>query len=237
IGAAIADELARLGCRLTLMGRDRKRLESKAATIPGAAIATVDVASGAAVTDAFAAARAAHGPISILINNAGVAEAAPLAKLDEAMWNRTIGIDLTGVFLCAKTALPDMTKARWGRIVTVASTAGLRGYAYITAYAAAKHGAVGFTRALALEVIRTGVTVNAVCPGYVETDMVAESIRNIVAKTGRSEDEARAELVKNNPMGRLVQPEEVAAAVGFLCLPSSGSVTGQALSISGGEVM
>jgi NAD(P)-dependent dehydrogenase (short-subunit alcohol dehydrogenase family) len=171
------------------------------------------------------------------VNNAGQAESAPLAKTDLALWQRMLAVNLTGAFLCAREALPEMTARGAGRIVNVASTAGLVGYAYVAAYCAAKHGVVGLTRAAALECAKTGVTVNAVCPGYTETDLVATAVANIVAKTGKSEAEARAALVARNPQARMVQPEEVAGAVLWLCLPASSSVTGQAIAVAGGEVM
>jgi NAD(P)-dependent dehydrogenase (short-subunit alcohol dehydrogenase family) len=189
------------------------------------------------VKSAFAAVRARFGRMDILVNNAGQAGSAPLGKTDLALWQRMLAVNLTGVFLCTREALPEMTARGAGRIVNVASTAGLVGYAYVAAYCAAKHGVVGLTRAAALDCAKTGVTVNAVCPGYTETDIVGAAVANIVAKTGKSEAEARAALVARNPQGRMVQPEEVAAAVLWLCLPASSSVTGQAIAVAGGEVM
>jgi len=158
-------------------------------------------------------------------------------KTDAAHWQQMLAVNLTGTFHCTQAALPAMLEAQWGRIVNVASTAGLVGYRYVSAYVAAKHGVIGLTRALALEVAAKGVTVNAVCPGYTETDIVREAIANIVAKTGRSEDEARAELAAGNPQKRLVQAEEVANAVLWLCLPESAAMNGQAIAVAGGEVM
>jgi NAD(P)-dependent dehydrogenase (short-subunit alcohol dehydrogenase family) len=181
--------------------------------------------------------RGRFGRVDILVNNAGQAESAPLAKTDLALWQRMLAANLTGTFLCTREALPEMAARGAGRVVNVASTAGLVGYAYVAAYCAAKHGVVGLTRAAALECAKTGVTVNAVCPGYTETDIVAAAVANIVAKTGKSEAEARAALVARNPQGRMVQPAEVAAAVLWLCLPAAASVTGQAIAVAGGEVM
>lgn len=238
IGAAIARELAAHGARLTLMGRRLDALQALAAELPGGAVAvSVDVSDEGAVQRAFVAARAAHGPISLLVNNAGQAEAAPFGKTSLPLWQRLIAVNLTGTFLCTQQALPDMLAARRGRVVNIASTAGQRGYAYVSAYVAAKHGVVGLTRALALEVAKKGITVNAVCPGYTETEILTASIAKVVASTGRSEAEARAEFEKSNPQGRIVQPIEVAAAVLWLCSDGAGAVTGQCISVSGGEVM
>jgi NAD(P)-dependent dehydrogenase (short-subunit alcohol dehydrogenase family) len=232
IGAAVAGELARLGARLTLAGRRRETLEGQAATLPGGAeIAVLDVTDASAVRDAVA------GDFDILVNNAGAAESAPFLKTDTAMLERMLAVNLAGAFNCAQAVLPRMLERRSGRIVNIASTAGVTGYGYVSAYCAAKHALVGLTRALAKELARSGVTVNAVCPGFTDTELVARSVATIVAKTGRSEEAARAELAAANPMGRLVTPEEVAATVGWLCLPQSASITGQAIVVAGGEVM
>jgi NAD(P)-dependent dehydrogenase (short-subunit alcohol dehydrogenase family) len=195
------------------------------------------VTDEASVKAAFAAVRERSARVDILINNAGQAGSAPLAKTDLALWHRLLAVNLTGTFLCTREVLAEMTGRGAGRIVNVASSAGLVGYGYVSAYCAAKHGVVGFTRAVALECAKTGVTVNAVCPGYTETDIVGEALANIVAKTGKTEAEARAALVAHNPQGRMVRPEEVAGAVLWLCLPASASITGQAIAVAGGEVM
>lgn len=239
IGAAIARALASDGATLTLMGRRLDALQASARELPGAKhnAVVVDVAEAASVEQAFAQAREASGPIVILINNAGQAESAPFGKTSLELWQRMLAVNLTGTFLCSQAALPDMLAAKAGRIVNIASTAGQRGYAYVSAYAAAKHGVVGLTRSLALEVAKKGITVNAVCPGYTETDILRESVANVMAKTGRSEEQARAEFAAGNPQGRIVLPEEVADAVRWLCTPGAVAITGQCVSVSGGEVM
>lgn len=242
IGAEIARGLAADGARVTLLGRDAGRLQALADSLADAVggsarIAVADVADAAAVVRAFDAAAAAFGPITVLVNNAGQAESAPLLKTTDTLWAQMIAVNLTGTFLCSRAALPGMLASGWGRIVNIASTAGQRGYAYVAAYSAAKHGVVGLTRSLALEVAKRGVTVNAVCPGYTETDILRDSIANVVAKTGRSEAEARAQFAAGNPQGRIVQPAEVADAVRWLCGPGAAAITGQTVSVSGGEVM
>jgi NAD(P)-dependent dehydrogenase (short-subunit alcohol dehydrogenase family) len=240
IGAAIARALASHGAAVSVLGRDRARLAAQAHDLGGPERATaiaVDVTDEPSVRGAFAAARERFGAIDILVNNAGQAESAPLAKTGLDLWQRMLAVNLTGAFLCTREALPEMLGRGSGRIVNIASTAGLVGYAYVAAYCAAKHGVIGLTRAAALETARTAVTVNAVCPGYTETDIVADAVANIVAKTGKTETQAREALLARNPQGRMVQPEEVANAVLWLCLPGSGSVTGQAIVVAGGEVM
>lgn len=237
IGAAIAQALASEGARLTLVGRRREALEATAAGLPGACVAQADVTDRAAVDAAFASARAAHGPIAILVNNAGIAPSAPFAKVTAEAWRHTMAVNLDALFHCCQAALPDLLAAPSGRIVTVASTAGVKGYGYTAPYVASKHGAIGLMRALATEFAHTGLTANAVCPGFTDTDIVGDAIANIQAKTGRSADEARAQLTRFNPQGRLIDPVEVAEAALWLCLPASRSVTGQAIMVAGGEVM
>lgn len=237
IGAAIARALAAEGAMLTLVGRRREPLEEMAQSIAANAVAApADVTDRDQVDAAFAAGREAHGRISILVNNAGAAGAKPFAKVTAEQWRATMAVNLDALFHCCQSALPDLLSAPSARIVTVSSIAGLKGAAYIAPYVAAKHGAVGLTRALAAEFAATNLTVNAVCPGYVETDIVANAIANIRRTTGRSEEEARAALEATNPQGRLITPEEVANAVLWLCLPESGSVNGQAIAISGGDI-
>ena len=232
IGAAIARALAAEGARLTLLGRTSEPLERLAAELD-AAVVQADVTDSAALARAFADA----GPLDILVNNAGTAVTAPFGRTDRALWDSMLAVNLTAVFACCQLALPGMAARGWGRIVTVASTAGLRGYAYCAAYAAAKHGVIGLTRTLALETARQGVTVNAVCPGFADTEMTVASLERIQAKTGRSREAALAELTRTNPQGRLVRPEEVADAVAWLCRPGAASITGQAIAVAGGEVM
>ncbi|HEY0043433.1 MAG TPA: SDR family oxidoreductase, partial [Allosphingosinicella sp.] len=199
--------------------------------------ATANVTVRSEVDAAFASAREANGPITILVNNAGAAEAAPFAKVTEELWRRIMAVNLDALLHCTQAALPDLLAGESGRIVTVASTAGLKPYLYTAPYVAAKHGAVGLTRALALELAKTQVTANAVCPGFTDTDIASEAIAKIQATTGRSEEEARGALARLSPQNRLVSPEEVANAVLWLCLPESRGITGQAIAVAGGEVM
>ncbi len=238
IGAEIARTLAAEGATLTLLGRDREALQRVADSLAGSGhgVVAADVADPQAVQAAFAQAREARGPVAVLVNNAGAAESAPFLKTSVELWQRMLSVNLTGSFLCAQAALPDMLDAGWGRIVNIASTAGQKGYAYVAAYTAAKHGVIGLTRALALEVARKGITVNAVCPGYTDTDILRASVANVVGKTGRSEADALAEFSSVNPQRRIVQPAEVADAVRWLCGAGAASVTGQSISVSGGEV-
>ncbi|WP_066337243.1 SDR family NAD(P)-dependent oxidoreductase [Azohydromonas lata] len=240
IGAAIARRLAADGATLTLLGRHEDTLQALARELPGVAQARTlvcDVADAASVARAWQALEAAGADVHVLVNNAGQAASAPLVKTTNELWQRMLAVNLTGTFNCTRAALPAMLRGGWGRIVNVASTAGQRGYAYVGAYAAAKHGVIGLTRSLALEVGSKGVTVNAVCPGFTETDLLTDSIAKVVATTGRDAEAARREFTRHNPQGRLVRPQEVADAVAWLCTAGAGSVNGQSLSISGGEVM
>ena len=247
IGLAIAQTLAEAGAQVVLLGRDLPRLQQAAASLPLSQLNSdpsrahfclaVDIADESAVLRAFETIRAACPRVDILVNNAGQAESAPLARTDSALWQRMLGVNLNGSFYCSRAVIGGMLKQDYARIINVASTAGLVGYAYVSAYCAAKHGVIGLTRSMALEAAGTSLTVNAVCPGYTETDMVSDAVRNIAAKTGRSEQDARASLSANNPQGRLITPQEVAQTVLWLCQPHAASITGQAISISGGEVM
>ncbi len=237
IGAAIAARLSAMGARVTLMGRNLERVREKAKEFPNAQGVAVDVGVEVEVGVAFAEAASVFGPVSILVNNAGLAEAVPFGKLALAQWQQVLNVNLTGTFLCTQAVVGDMVQAKYGRVINIASTAGLTGYGYVSAYCAAKHGVVGLTRSLALEYARKGVTFNAVCPGYTETDIVKSAIENIVAKTGRTPEEALGELTARNPQGKLVQPDEVASAVAWLCGPGSDAVNGQSIAVDGGEVL
>lgn len=237
IGAVIANVLLRHGAHVTALGRRAVTAISEAAVELNRSEVSGDVTDPSAVTRAFQRARSKFGPIHILVNNAGQASSAPFLKTDAELWRRMHSVNLDGTFHCTQAALPDMLSAGWGRVINVASTAGLTGYGYITAYCSSKHAVIGLTRALAVEVATKGITVNAVCPGYTDTNMVKETIANIVAKTGRTAEQALTELTSRNPQKRLIRPEEVATAVAWLCLPGTESITGQAIAISGGEVM
>jgi NAD(P)-dependent dehydrogenase (short-subunit alcohol dehydrogenase family) len=238
IGAAIAHALAMNGAKISLLGRNRESLEKVAAELGTATcVAVADVTVPASVRQAFASAKEQFGPVSILVNNAGQARSAPLHAGDDSLWNEMLAVNLGGVYQCIRCALPDMLQAGRGRIVNIASTAGLTGYPYVTAYCAAKHGVIGLTRALAIELARKNITVNAVCPGYTDTDLSRDAIAAIQAKTGRSEADVRGVFTAHNPQGRMVSPEEVAQTVLWLCTNDVGSITGQSIAVAGGEVM
>ena len=241
LGAAIGAAFAAAGADVTLMGRTRETIDAQAKHLASTASGRVrsivcDVSNGAAVVRAFETATKELGPVRVLVNNAGHAEAVPIQELARKTWDLTIAVNLTGTFLCIQQVLPGMLAAGDGRIVNIASTAGLRGYPQVAAYCAAKHGVVGLTRALATETHRSGVTVNAICPGYIEgTPMLASAIGNVMRATGRSLDEAKAALAKGSPGGRLATIQEVTDAIVGLCLPDAAATTGQAIVIGGDD--
>lgn len=241
IGAAVAKELVSRGARVTIMGRAAETLERKAQEMRGdegvtVAVEQCDVSDGKSVTTAFSRAIANLGPVYVLVNNAGTATSKIFTELKREIWDEHIATNLTGTYLCMSEVLPGMIEAKEGRIVNVASTAGLRGYRTMSAYCASKHGIIGLTKALALETAKQGITVNAVCPSYTDTFLTSLAVDNIVKNLNKTELEAKGMLIGTIPRGRLITPEEVASAVSWLCSPSASGVTGIALPIAGGEV-
>lgn len=232
IGLAITKSLVAAGARVTIASRNIERVNAVAAELEGVNGVALDVTSPKDISDVFEQLEA----VDILVNNAGIAFATPFQKISLEQWSGVMAVNLTGVFLCTQAVLASMCERDRGRIINIASTAGLQGAPYISAYAASKHGLVGMTRSLGLELAATGITANCVCPGFTDTDMVSDAINNITSKTGRSEAEALAELVKHNPQQRLITPEEVADTVLWLCQDSSRSITGQSIVIGGGNI-
>jgi NAD(P)-dependent dehydrogenase (short-subunit alcohol dehydrogenase family) len=242
IGAAVAEALAARGASVTLMGRDEERLNMhrlylEARHEVSVCVELCDVTDPSCVQRAFGAGCERLGPASILVNNAGQAESAGFAETTPELWHRMLSVNLTGTWLCTQQVLPAMVFAGEGRVVNISSTAGLRGYPKTAAYCASKHGVIGLTRALALEVAKKGVTVNAVCPGYTDTEMSIRAINGIASAMNKTPEEARAMITRVNPLGRLITPEEVAATVCWLCSAEAAGVTGQSIAVAGGEVM
>ena len=235
IGEAISRQLHREGHAVTLVGRRSKPLETLSQALGKQSFAvTGDVTDRGEIESAFEAAKAQFGDVEILVNCAGMAPTAPFHRVDFADWQRTMDVNVNGVFHCTQLALESMLEKNWGRVVNIASVASLRGFPYVSGYCASKHAVLGMTRALALEVATQGVTVNAVCPGYADTDIVRNAIAGIVSKTGRTEADAMQHFTESNPQGRLVEVTEVASAVSWLCSEGAASVTGQAIAIDGG---
>lgn len=231
VGAETAKALAQAGARVTIMGRREAPLRDQ-----GLPYEICDVTDAGAVQTAFEAARCARGPILAVVANAGAADSMPFARMSAGTLNDMLAVNLVGVANAWQAALADMKEAGWGRMIAVASTAGLKGYPYVSAYCAAKHGVVGLTRSLAIELAGAGITVNAICPGFIETPLLERSVANITAKTGLSDRQARAELIRNNPQQRLIQTDEVAAAALYLLSDGARSVNGHVLTLSGGEI-
>ncbi len=236
VGASIAKALAQAGATVTITGRTESSLNEVAATSERITSIICDVTDPESVAALFSQIAERHGCADIVIANAGAAESRPFAKLDYERWRRMIDVNLDGAFLTIHAGLKGMADREWGRIISIASIAGLKGYAYVSAYCAAKHGVLGLTKAVAVEVAQSGITVNAICPGFTETPMLERSLEFITEKTGRSREEAEQELLKDNPSGRFIQPEEVAQSVLWLCGPHTSSITGQAITLSGGEI-
>lgn len=232
IGLACAQRLHKDGYKVTITGRTKARLESS-----GFDYVVMDVTCPQSVSDGVAAAESIHGAIDVFINNAGAAKTAPALKTSLELWNDMIAVNMTGAFLCSQAVLPGMAARGFGRFIVIASTAALKAYPYTMAYTAAKHGALGMVRSLAVEMAKTGVTCNAVCPGFTDTEIVRSAIANIMEKTGRSEEQAVAAFIKDNPMQRLITPSEVADSVAWLCGDGAQSINGQAIAVDGGELI
>jgi len=236
IGLAIARELAGRGYSVSVLGRNRSRIDAAAAALPGARAQVCDVADSQSVRDAFAAVKGRAGPVAVLVNNAGVVRTAPFSRQCDSDWDVMWRTNVLGAVNTTREVLGPMRELPTGRIINIASTASLKGYPYVSAYVATKHALLGLTRALALELAATSITVNAICPGYADTEIIGEAVSHIVEKTGRSAEDARATFTTTNPQGRLIDPSEVAAAVAWLITDAARSITGQAIAVAGGEV-
>jgi NAD(P)-dependent dehydrogenase (short-subunit alcohol dehydrogenase family) len=236
IGRAIAAALTAAAAAVTVAGRGEQALAEVVGTGEAQGYVVADVTDSRAVGEGVKQAEAARGPVDLLIANAGGADSAPFARTTPEQFQRMFDVNVMGVVHATRAVLDGMAARKFGRVVAVASTAGLKGYGYVSAYCAAKHAVVGLVRSLAVETAKSGVTVNAVCPGYTDTEIVRESLARIEAKTGRSREDALAAMLKDSPLGRLVKPQEVAAAVLYLCSPEASAVTGTTLVVAGGEI-
>ncbi len=236
IGRAIAESLATLGARVVLTGRSGAELDQAALALGGIAV-RMDLADRAAITTALAEVQSRVGHVDILVNNAGIAESAPFDRTPDELWDTAMAVNVTGAFVLCRALIPKMIEAGWGRVINIASNAGLTGYAYTAAYCASKHAMIGMTRSIALEIARSPVTINAVCPGWVNTKMTDEAIGRIAQKTGRSETDARRSLEAMSPQRRLIEPREVAHTVVMLCAEEARGIHGQAIVVDGGQVM
>ncbi|WP_420858325.1 SDR family NAD(P)-dependent oxidoreductase [Marivivens marinus] len=236
VGRAMAEAFAHAGAKVTILGRREGPLREVAKQHKFIGWVTCDVTDPDTVRAAFRQARGLNGPVSVVVANAGAAESTPFHRMTPDQLHAMLAVNLGGVVNAWQAALPDMKTDGWGRLIAVASTAGLKGYAYVSGYAAAKHAVVGLTRSLALELGNSGVTANAICPGFIETPLLDRSIANIIEKTGMDESAARASLLAGNPQGRFIQPEEVAGTALWLCSDAARSVNGHALTLSGGEI-
>lgn len=236
VGHALAVAMAHAGAMVTIMGRREEPLRETAKQHKFIGYVSCDVTDAEAVQTAIRAARGLNGPVDVAIANAGAAQTAPFAKSAPEMWHQMLAVNLNGVVNTWQAALSDMETSGWGRLIAIASTAGLKGYAYASAYAAAKHAVVGLTRSVALEVAEIGVTANAICPGFVDTPLLERSVQTISEKTGMSEAAARASLMQSNPQKRFVGPDEIAETALWLCSDGAQSMNGHALALSGGEI-